>query len=126
MARVIDFTKPLNEEDAAYAADRPWLIEDAKLRGLSVNFEEDFIVEDEDVDSDDDGDLDDDSNDKGTSPDDEGDDEDDEDEESAYEDWSYPELKKELAERDLPTTGKKEQLIERLEEDDEDDDSDSE
>jgi hypothetical protein len=55
--------------------------------------------------------------------DDQDDDSEDEDEEEGddYSDLSVDELKAELKERDLPTSGNKDDLVQRLVEDDEDD-----
>lgn len=48
MSRQIDFTQPLDAADAAFVADRPWLIQDAELAGIEVQYlEEDFEAEDE-------------------------------------------------------------------------------
>lgn len=48
MSRKIDFTQPLDADDAAFVADRPWLIQDAELAGIEVQYlEEDFEADEE-------------------------------------------------------------------------------
>jgi len=58
------------------------------------------------------------------SEDSESDDEESDDEDRSYEDMKVDDLRQMLLERGLPTTGKKDELIARLEEDDEDDEDD--
>lgn len=110
MARTIDFSKPLSADDAAYAADRPWLLQDAELSGVEVQTEDEFVVE-------------------GEATPGETEDVPDEDvvvqaaleedgEPEPYEAWEYAELKAEAKARQLTTSGSKEQLIARLTEDD--------
>jgi len=117
MSKQIDFSKPLSAEDAAYVADRPWLAEDARLRGLDIVVSDDFEVEDDEEDNTDGS--------EGSDESDELDDdepEDDEDEEELdddYSEWNVDQLKAELKERGLTVSGSKEQLIERLEASDE-------
>lgn len=140
MTRKIDFSQPLDADEEQYVKDRPWLIQDAELQGLEVRFESE---EDSTLDLDDDaaGAADEDeSNDDGTgadesgedepqedeSGDDETDDETDEggeedestDEVAPYAEWDYADLKTEAGTRGLKQNGSKEQLIERLEEND--------
>lgn len=71
MARKIDFTKPLSDDDLAYVADRPWIMQDLELSGVKIP--------------------------DGTEPED-TEDEDDE-EEVDYNDFSVEELKAEIATR---------------------------
>jgi len=54
MAKTIDFTQPLSAEDAAYAQDRPWLLQDAELNGIEIQFADDD--EEEEEEDDDEGD----------------------------------------------------------------------
>lgn len=129
MTRDIDFTKPLDEDEKAYVADRPWLLQDARLRGEDIIEEEDFYLDDDTDDTDDTGDTgtgdegntEDDSSDDSNSEDDESEEEDEiEDEEVApYEEWEYSALQEEAKSRDLSGKGSKEQLINRLKENDE-------
>lgn len=130
MSKKIDFSKPLSEEDAAYVADRPWLRKDAELSGYDLSDETDFAVDDEqDADSGQtpDGFVPSGTGDDAASGEDAGeDDEDDSDEEdegdeeevAPYAEWEYQALKDEAGNRGLSKSGSKEQLIERLEQDD--------
>lgn len=114
MTREIDFSKPLNADDAQYVQERPWLAQDATLRGETVEYEDDdFVVDDSDNISNQNqggnglvtsGSL----NPSAQVEDTSGD----------YADKNVEELKDLLRERDLPVSGSKEQLIERLVEDD--------
>lgn len=111
MARQIDFSQPLSEEDAQYVADRPWLRVDAELNGFEVEYENDdhFVVDSDGEDSDEaDGES-------GSEDEESG--EDDESEPS-YDELDYQALKDEAKERGLSAAGSKEQLIARLVEDD--------
>lgn len=114
MGRKIDFSQPLTADELAYVNDRPWLRHDAELQGFEVLTEDDeFTVETDDETEDDgagDGDADDEA-------DEAGDDEEEEDDES-YSDWNVDQLKEELKTRELPVSGSKEQLVQRLEESD--------
>lgn len=118
MSKKIDFSKPLSEDDEAYVADRPWLRKDAELSGFDLTNEEDFVVETGADDSDqepegfEDGDDSEDSD-----SEDEGD-EDGEEEAAPYTEWDYAELKEEAGSRGISKAGSKEQLIQRLEEND--------
>jgi hypothetical protein len=148
MTRNIDFSEPLDEADEAYVRDRPWLIQDAQLRGETVTFasEEEFTLDDSDDDAgttpagapgvdvtnrvDDDPDQTEDSEDGDESA--TGDDASDESEDDAetdaddeeaddvpsYDEWDYAALKEEAGNRGLTKSGSKEQLIARLTEDD--------
>lgn len=111
MARKIDFTKPLDEFEKAYVADRPWLLVDARLRGEDIiDPDDEFTVDDDsDEDSSDDS-AGDESNEDGEA--------DDEDEVAPYTEWDYQALKDEAEGRGLAKNGSKEQLIQRLEEND--------
>lgn len=132
MGRKIDFSKPLTADEAAFVADRPWLRTDAELQGFDVTLEDDdFIVDDnegsdqsegaddtgsegEDESAGDDADTD--TGETGESEDEaEGDAE---SEVLPYDQWEYADLKAEAKDRGLTATGSKEQLIERLTEDD--------
>lgn len=148
MARKIDFSKPLSPEEQAYVADRPWLLEDARLRGEDIITDDEFTLDDDgddetgsgndeggqesansdsedtgddqsENDSEDDEDGDA-SGDDDTAEDDseEEDGEGDEDEVAPYDEWDYQELKDEAKRRELSAGGSKEQLIKRLQEDD--------
>lgn len=125
MSKKIDFSKPLSEEDEAYVAERPWLRVDAELSGFDLSDETDFSV-DGGVDEGDEkpdgfepkdgegGDADPDEDES----DEENEGEGDEDEVAPYAEWDYQELKTEAKRRELSASGSKEQLIERLEQDD--------
>lgn len=122
MARRINFSKPLSEEDAQYVIDRPWLIQDARLNGDEVTFADDFTVDeadenpeggenpDESPEGSDEGD--------GSEGDDDNEDEGDGDEVAPYSEWEYSDLKDEAGNRGLSKAGSKEQLIARIEEND--------
>ena len=116
MSRQIDFTQPLTEDEIAYVNDRPWLLQDARMRGLDIISDNEFVVDDaSDASDDSDDDADDADNEE------EDDDEEEEDEDlPPYEEWSYADLKAEAERRELPKSGSKEQLIERLTESDSD------
>lgn len=121
MSKQIDFSKPLSEEDEAYAADRPWLLRDAELSGYDVRGDNDFRVENADEGQDPDGfedhDEDEESEDEESDEsEDEG--EGDEDEVAPYTEWEFAALQTEAKRRELNAKGSKEQLIERLEQDD--------
>lgn len=125
MSKKIDFSKPLSEEDEAYVAERPWLRIDAELSGFDLSDETDFSVdadEDEGGENPDgfeseDGEGGDAGYDEdGSDEEDEG--EGDEDEVAPYAEWDYQELKAEAKRRELSASGSKEQLVERLEQDD--------
>lgn len=142
MARKIDFSKPLSAEDQAYVTDRPWLLQDARLRGEDIQFaDDDFTVDDDNTDPEttpagapgvqvvdraDDASEDDESDEDDTDDEDstEGDEdesedgEDDEDEVAPYDEWDYQELKDEAKRRELSAGGSKEQLVKRLQDDD--------
>lgn len=45
MARKIDFSKPLTEDEQAYVADRPWLVQDAILNGEEILSEDDWSLD---------------------------------------------------------------------------------
>ncbi len=123
MSKKIDFSKPLSEEDEAYVAERPWLRVDAELSGFDLSDETDFSVDgdegegDEKPDGFEDGEGGDADSDEDES-DEENEGEGDEDEVAPYAEWDYQELKTEAKRRDLSASGSKEQLIERLEQDD--------
>lgn len=133
MARKIDFSNPLSAEDQAYVADRPWLLVDAKLRGEDIINDDEFGVEDDDEDNENTGEegAPQSPEDTGTEgedgDDDQGDDdaddapedgEDDTEDVAPYDEWDYADLKTEAGNRGLSKAGSKEQLIERLQEDD--------
>lgn len=128
MSKKIDFSKPLSEDDEAYVAERPWLRTDAELSGFDLSDETDFSVDEDDEDGEDpegfeseDGDESA-TGDDAEAEDDESDEEDegegDEDEVAPYAEWEYAALKEEAGTRGLSKSGSKEQLIERLEQDD--------
>lgn len=54
MTRKINLKKVLDGDDAQYVRDRPWLIRDAELEGITVRFADsidgDFEVEDDEAD----------------------------------------------------------------------------
>lgn len=123
MARKINFQKPLSEDERLYVEQRPWLIRDAELAGLTVRYAgdsdapEDDEPDDEDVDDEETEDNDDEDSEE---------DSDDEDEES-YESLTVAELKELIEtrneERDEddqiePAGTKKADLIAALEADD--------
>jgi len=135
MARKIDFSKALSPEEQAYVADRPWLLQDAKLRGEDIITDDEFVVDDEDQDdetgadgaegsedSSEDADSEnteeDEDGDQGDADEDSEDGEDDEEDVAPYNEWEYQELKDEAKRRELSAGGSKEQLIQRLQEDD--------
>lgn len=95
---------------------------DDKLKSIIVNV---FPVDelDGDVDDDDeeeeDEDVQEDDEDEEEDDEEEEDEDDDEEEEEDYSDWSVKALRKECKDRGLKTTGKKAQLVKRLETDDE-------
>lgn len=110
MSKQIDLTKPLSEEDAAYVADRPWILEDAKLRGVEVSIETNFTTDNDEAEDEDDEET---GADDAVTDESEDDAEDDELEDD-YEEWNVEQLKAELKSRGLTVSGSKEQLIERL------------
>lgn len=117
MSKQIDFSKPLSEEDEEYVDARPWLRRDAELAGIDLSSETDFSLEEEDGDDETDGfesegeESEDESEDEG-----EGDEDEEEEEQTLpYSEWEYADLKAEAGARELPKSGSKEQLIERLE-----------
>lgn len=119
MGRKIDFSKPLTADEAAYVADRPWLRTDAELQGFEVTLEDDeFILEDgaqpDDTSSDGSGEDTGEGEDVGEG----SDDEDGEDEAEPYDVWAYADLKAEAKSRGISASGSKEQLVERLNEND--------
>lgn len=130
MSKKIDFSKPLSEEDAQYVADRPWLRKDAELSGFDLSDETDFSVADDEDETGDqtpdgfeseDGDESAEGDDTESEEDDEATDDEGEGEEeevAPYAEWEYPALKEEAGNRNLSKAGSKEQLIERLEQDD--------
>lgn len=93
MARNIDFDGPLSQEDLDYIAQRPWLSDEAKLRGVEL------VV--------------------GETTEEDGETTEDDEDELSYEDMTVAQLKDELKERELSTDGNKADLIARLEGDDE-------
>jgi len=94
MGREIDLTQPLSAED------RAWLEERGKVGDLRVADEMFPDSVPADADPDDDGSMEDES-------------------ESAYADWTKAQMQYELSTRDLPASGTKAELVERLEADDE-------
>jgi hypothetical protein len=113
MGRKIDFTTPLSEDDARYVTDRPWLVHEASLLGVELQFQADaFLTDSEDVEDEDDSDTD--------APDEDEADEDEEssEDEGSYSDWEYGDLKTEAGNRNLDKTGSKAKLIARLIEND--------
>lgn len=123
MSKKIDFSKPLSEEDEAYVAERPWLRVDAELSGFDLSDETDFSVDEDEDDENPDGfESEDGEGGDADSDEDESDEEDegegDEDEVAPYAEWEYAALKEEAGNRGLSKSGSKEQLIERLEQDD--------
>lgn len=121
MSKHIDFSKPLSEDDKAYVAERPWLLQDARLRGEDIIDDDEFTVADDEDESTEPETGDDESDETPEESEDEADNEDgegDEDEVAPYAEWDYAALKDEAKNRDLSAAGSKEQLIKRLEEDD--------
>ena len=119
MSKKIDFSKPLSEEDEAYVAERPWLRVDAELSGFDLSDETDFSVEggvDEGSENPDGFEPEDADSDESDEENEEG--EGDEDEVAPYAEWEFPALQAEAKSRNLNAKGSKEQLIERLEQDD--------
>jgi hypothetical protein len=45
MSRNIDLTKPISEDDRQYLEDRPWLLKDAELQGIEIQFEGDAFLD---------------------------------------------------------------------------------
>lgn len=111
MSRNVDLSKPLNEDEALYLQHRPWLIRDAELQGIEIQWPS-----------------------EGES--DESDDTDEEAEDEVnYEDLKVAELKAEIELRNedredddkiVPESDKKVDLIAALEADDESDEDDEE
>jgi U3 small nucleolar ribonucleoprotein component len=114
MAKQVDYDN-LSELDFEYIGQRPWLIEEAKQAGYTIDLdqqtcihkdaEEELLEEEpEEIDA---------------SSDDDSEDEDSEEEAIDYSDLSVSELREELKERGLSSEGKKDDLISRLESHDE-------
>lgn len=132
MSRNIDFSKPLSEDDVEYVNQRPWLLEDARLRGEDIITDDDFRVDDDETTDDQSGatedstdqeqseteDAADDESDDAEDDAEDGDEADDEDEVLPYDQWDYADLKEEAGNRGLSKAGSKEQLIQRLTEND--------
>ena len=119
MSKKIDFSKPLSEEDEAYVAERPWLRVDAELSGFDLSDETDFSVDggvDEGSENPDGFEPEDAASDESDEENEEG--EGDEDEVAPYSEWDYQELKAEAKRRYLSAAGSKEQLVDRLTEND--------
>jgi hypothetical protein len=100
MARSIDFTN-LDEDDLRYLADRQWLVNEGDAQGHETSkavaaWREDGTVPEPAEDDDEDG--------------------------IEYSEATVDQLRAELERRELDTTGKKAELIARLEADDEEDD----
>lgn len=112
MGRKIDFNTPLSEDDARFVTDRPWLLREAELLGVEVQFEADAFLTDEESE--------DETGDKSAPDEDEDADEDEEssEDEGSYSDWEYSQLKTEAVERGLDKAGSKAKLIARLIEND--------
>lgn len=118
MTREIDFTKPLNSDELLYVRDRPWLKQEAELQGYTIQSEDDeFVVEDGDAERAVDPNL---AmvQDYQTPEEADGDDEAEELPDD-YNEWTVEQLKAELKQRELPVSGSKEQLVDRLSESDE-------
>jgi hypothetical protein len=121
MAKTIDFSKPLSEDDKQYVASRPWLLQDAQLRGERIIDEDEFFVDESEDDNLEEP--------EGEQPEGEGEDSTEEvegeegepetEELPPYEEWEYAALKDEADRRGLAKNGSKEQLINRLKQDDE-------
>jgi hypothetical protein len=47
MAKQIDFSKPLTDDEAEYVAQRPWMLRDAELEGHEIRLESEEEEEDE-------------------------------------------------------------------------------
>lgn len=101
MAREIDLTKPLTEAEVAYINQRPWLKDEIALIGGDVDAIMAGTPMEPAEDDTEGGDID-------------------------YASFAVPLLRAELAERGLDTSGKKAELIARLEEDDELNEAESE
>jgi hypothetical protein len=120
MTREIDFSEPLDEADEAYVRDRPWLIQDAELRGETVRFEseEEFTLDSDDETNDETDDQTGDNTEGSEDDADEAEDEADGEEVPPYSEWDFADLKTEAGNRGLKQNGSKESLIARLEEHD--------
>lgn len=120
MARKIDFEKPLSADDLLYVRDRPWLKQDAELRGLTIQAEDDeFVVEDAEQSADPNLAMVEDYQ----TPEGAGADSTDEEElPDDYNEWTVEQLKAELKGRELAVSGSKEQLVERPTENDSEED----
>lgn len=99
MAREIDFSKPLDEDDIHYLRARTWLVDEAELQGFSIRDQVHNGLSEQDSDE-------------------ESGNEEQGEEEIDYSEASVAELKAELERRNLPVGGNKPELIARLEEDD--------
>jgi hypothetical protein len=120
MTREIDVSEPLVEADEAYVRDRPWLIQDAELRGETVRFEseEEFTLDSDDETNDETDDQTGDNTEGSEDDADEAEDEADGEEVPPYSEWDFADLKTEAGNRGLKQNGSKESLIARLEEHD--------
>lgn len=105
MAREIDLDN-ISPEDIEYIKQRPWLLEDAERYGYKIDLDAGAVqspaFSQEEVGQDHENEV-------------HGQDESSEDD---YDDWTVDELKEELDNRELKTSGKKPELIDRLREDD--------
>lgn len=118
MARDIDFSAKLSEDDIHYLRQRSWLVDEAELQGFDTvrkQVSDGAAEEDEEFDA---------NQDVNPAPQTQTDES--EEEEIDYSEASVAELKAELERRELPTSGNKPELIARLEEDDAADDEEEE
>jgi hypothetical protein len=120
MARTIDWSQELSEEEVQYLVQRPWLAQQARVQGHELpdlyyelsktkapaHTQPQPLVDLDDQEPD------------PTGPNLDAEDEE-EDDEVAYGDLTVEQLKEELHTRELPVSGNKDELIARLEADDE-------
>jgi len=112
VARQIDFSKPLNPDEAEYVLHRPWLIQDAELQGIEIRYESDEF-ETEGQEESEEEDLD--ESDAEEDVEDEEDAEEDvEDESDGYDDLDYEELKALAKSRSLSASGSRQKIADRL------------
>lgn len=104
MAREIDLTKPLSDEDAAYVSQRPWLAAEILLHEQNGELEYDLEEKSE-------AEEDEDETDETVDP---------------YEDFKVADLKEVLESRGLSVSGNRAELVARLTEDDESEEDDDE
>jgi hypothetical protein len=118
MTKQVDLDN-LSELDFEYIGQRPWLVEEAKQAGYTIDLDRQTCIhEDEDEDAEEEL-LEEETEEIDAGSDDDSEDEDSEEEDVDYSDLSVSELREELKERGLSSEGKKDDLISRLESHDE-------